>query len=494
MLFNSYIFIFAFLPVTVTGYYILNHFKKFRIANAFLILMSLWFYGYFNYMYLFVIGGSILTNWIISQIINRQHSEAITKRKMITALGCCFNLGLIFYFKYYDFFLSNINSIFGQSFELRHILLPLGISFFTFQQISFIIDTYKGETKEYHFLDYALFVSFFPQLIAGPIVLHREVIPQFRDIATRKFHYENFSRGLYIFAIGLFKKVILADSFGLIVSYGYSNITSLTSLEAIIISLAYTFQLYFDFSGYCDMAVGLGNMFNIKIIQNFNSPYKAISIIDFWSRWHISLTRFFRQYLYYPLGGNRKGKVRTYINIMIVFLLSGLWHGANWTFIIWGGIHGIANCINHAMRKRKEQTRASICNKVVKWLSTFTFINLTWVIFRSDSVTQAFRIFKKIFSFDSFRISENFAFSFNITEAKLLRIVINKVTDAPLPAITAVLMGLFILIAFWIVLTRKNSSEIVFIPRIRTSLSTSFLIVWSVLSFTGMSQFLYFNF
>ena len=199
------------------------------------------------------------------------------------------------------------------------------------------MDSYRGETKDYAFDEYALFVSFFPQLIAGPIVLHGEVIPQFRNRKNRRIIPENFSKGMYIFALGLFKKVIIADTFGKAVTYGYGTIETLSSLEALIVSLSYTFQLYFDFSGYCDMAIGIGNMFNIELPQNFNSPYKSVSITDFWSRWHMSLTRFLRTYIYIPLGGNRKGKVRTYINIMLVYLVSGLWHGANWTYLLWGG-------------------------------------------------------------------------------------------------------------------------------------------------------------
>lgn len=233
-----------------------------------------------------------------------------------------------------------MNAVFGSSFELKNIVLPLGISFFTFRQISYIVDSYRGETKGYTFWDYAFFVSFFPQLVAGPIVMYNEIIPKFRKPGNWHVVVENFSKGIYIFAIGLFKKVIIADRFGKAVTYGFGNIEILSSMEALVVSLSYTFQLYFDFSGYCDMASGIGYMFNIELPQNFNSPYNAKSIAEFWDRWHMSLTRFLRNYVYIPLGGNQRGKLRTYVNIMVVYLIGGIWHGANWTFILWGMLHG----------------------------------------------------------------------------------------------------------------------------------------------------------
>ena len=227
----------------------------------------------------------------------------------------------------------------------------MGISFFTFQQVSYLVDSYRTqETRDYGFIEYTLFVLFFPQLIAGPIVLHKEMIPQFRNEHNRIFNSENFSRGMYIFAIGLFKKVLIADTFSQAVAIGYNNVENLSSLEALLVSFSYTFQIYFDFSGYCDMAIGISSMFNINLPQNFNSPYKSTSIIDFWNRWHMSLTRFLREYVYFPLGGSRKGKVRTYVNVMIVFLVSGIWHGANWTFIVWGIMHGVAQCLNRMFK------------------------------------------------------------------------------------------------------------------------------------------------
>lgn len=272
MLFNSYLFIFLFLPLALVGYFLLNRCKLYRVSNVFLTGMSLWFYGYFNPAYLWIICGSILVNFALSKLMERP--ALVRLRKPILAVGILLNVAVIFYYKYFDFFLENVNAVFGQSFALRHIVLPLGISFFTFQQLSYLVDSYRGQTKGYTFDEYALFVSFFPQLVAGPIVLHSEVIPQFRDTAKRQFLPEHFSQGLYIFTLGLFKKVIVADTFGQAVSFGFGSISSLSSLEALLVSLSYTFQLYFDFSGYCDMALGIGQMFNIDLPQNFNSPYQ----------------------------------------------------------------------------------------------------------------------------------------------------------------------------------------------------------------------------
>ena len=265
MLFNSYIFIFLFFPCVLAGYFGLNHFGKYTAANLFLVGMSLWFYGYYNPKYLFVIVGSILVNYALSRAMLTAAPRA---KKALLAAGVTANVACIFVFKYYDFFTSSINSAFHTSFTLLHIALPLGISFYTFQQIAYLVDSYRGKTKDYTFIEYALFVVFFPQLIAGPIVQHQEMIPQFRDVSRRKWNGEKFAYGLYIFALGLFKKVLLADTFATLVTKGYANIATLTCVEAILVSLAYTFQLYFDFSGYCDMAIGIGSMMNIELAHD----------------------------------------------------------------------------------------------------------------------------------------------------------------------------------------------------------------------------------
>ncbi len=342
MLFNSFEFIFAFLPIVFIIYFALRKTNQTSLAKVWLIVSSLFFYSWWNISYLPLIIVSLLANYTIGQLLNRQR----TKRKHILKIGIIFNIGLLGYFKYSDFFIENINNVFQSNVTLLQLALPLAISFFTFQQIAYIIDAYKNETKEYNFINYALFVTFFPQLIAGPIVHHKEMMPQFEKMSHAFIQAKNIALGLFIFSIGLFKKVAIADTFAVWATNGFDHSATLTFAEGWITSLSYTFQLYFDFSGYTDMAIGAALLFNIRLPNNFNSPYKALSIQDFWQRWHITLTRFLTRYIYIPLGGNRKGKYRTYINIMLVFLISGLWHGAGWTFVFWGFLHGLATVIN----------------------------------------------------------------------------------------------------------------------------------------------------
>lgn len=337
MLFNSYIFILAFLPFVFVGYFFLNKLKFYKLAQVEVIIASLYFYGYFNKSYLVIISGSIILNYCFSNCL--LHFNENRLRKIVLGSSLIFNVGLLFYFKYWYFFVTNINGVFHSSYELRNIVLPLGISFYTIQQISYTVDSYHYETKGYYFLDYAQFVSFFPQLVAGPIVLHKEMIPQFQDVKNKAINAQNIAEGLHDLAVGLFKKVIIADTFGQTVAWGFSveRLPALTSMEAAIVMLSYTFQIYFDFSGYCDMATGIVSLFNIKLPINFNSPYKSRSILEFWKRWHITLTRFLREYIYFPLGGSKNGIGKTYRNIMAVYLISGIWHGANWTFLVGGG-------------------------------------------------------------------------------------------------------------------------------------------------------------
>ena len=488
MLFNSYIFIFLFLPLVMIGYFSLNHFKKYKAAEVFLIGMSLWFYGYYNPKYLIIICTSIVANYILSRALNHISDARTALRRLVLIIGLIGNVGAIFYYKYYDFFIENINAAFDTSFNLRHVVLPLGISFFTFQQISYLVDSYRRETKGYGFIEYALFVVFFPQLIAGPIVLHSEVIPQFRDIKKKKIDAENLSRGIYTFSVGLFKKVILADTFGRAVTWGYGTTDTLSSMEAIIVSLCYTFQLYFDFSGYCDMANGLGRMLNIELPWNFNSPYKATSIIDFWNRWHLTLTRFLRQYIYFPLGGSYKGNFRTYLNIMIVFLVSGIWHGADWTFIAWGLIHGMFNCLERAFKKQRAKM-----NGIFQWILTFSLVNLLWVLFRADTFTQAATMIKKMIVMDDFTVRGDLTGCFNLSELNFLDSHVG-ILELLSSNIWGFNMWCFLIAALVIVLNFKNLSEIEFRPTAGRAAVSVFFLFWSITSLTGVSVFLYFGF
>ncbi|MEG1807993.1 MAG: MBOAT family O-acyltransferase, partial [Cetobacterium sp.] len=310
MLFNSFYFIFLFFPITIFIYFLLNNYEHEKLAKFWLVLTSLYFYGYFNYSYLILIIASIVVNYSAGTWITNKTAF----KKEVFILGVLFNILGLGYFKYYDFFITNLNFILKTDLPILNILLPLGISFFTFQQLSFLIDSYRGKSQNYDFLSYCLFVTFFPQLIAGPIVLPGEMLPQFETLSNKKVNYENINRGLYLFSIGLAKKAVLADSISYLADLGFDTMPSLTFLEGWITSISYTLQLYLDFSGYCDMAMGLALMFNIVLPLNFNSPYKAVNIQDFWQRWHMTLGRFLTNYIYIPLGGNRKSELITLRN------------------------------------------------------------------------------------------------------------------------------------------------------------------------------------
>lgn len=495
MLFNSYIFIFVFLPLCLAGYYLLNHFKKYTAAKGFLCVMSLWFYGYFNSYYLLIITASILINFLIYLALWDRKEQ--TKRKILLYAAMLFNLGLLFYFKYYDFFIANMNGVFHTDFVLKNIVLPLGISFFTFQQISFILDAYhdRAAQERYRFLDYAVYVTFFPQLIAGPIVTHDELIPQFLDTKKKVFCWEDFSAGIYAFILGLGKKVLIADNLGNAVNWGYDNLDVLAAQDAVIVMLAYTFQIYFDFSGYCDMAMGIAKMFRITLPLNFNSPYKACTITDFWKRWHMTLTRFFTKYLYIPLGGNRGGTVKTCRNIFLVYLVSGLWHGANWTFVLWGVLHG-----SFCILTRLGRNVVSRIPKAVNWVITFVFLNITWAVFRAESVAESWMLIEKILhpDFGSLQINSALYDFFRPLEIKFL---INGLGACGIQIPSAMwVQYLWILViigaVLWGVLRTRNVWEKTerFQPTWKTAILLSVVLSWSVMSFSGLSTFLYFNF
>lgn len=498
MLFNSYIFIFLFLPLTLIGWYILNHFKAYEPAKLFLAGMSLWFYGYFNPYYLAVIVVSILGNYFLSYLMRFSHTKLTARLGL--AVGILLNLGFLFYFKYYDFFFENINFIFQTDFNLKHILLPLGISFFTFQQLSFIVDRCTGKAEHYSFINYLTFVTFFPQLIAGPIVLYKEMMPQFEDKSNRKFHPDNFAKGIVLFTLGLGKKVLLADVLALPVNYGFEQTAFLDTPTTLLIILAYTFEIYFDFSGYSDMAMGLGKMFNIELPVNFNSPYKACSVKELWQRWHMTLSRFFIQYVYIPLGGSRKGKGRTIFNTFMVFFLSGLWHGANWTYVAWGTMQGILviwdnlGIVGVEGSKEKVPARFHI-PRWLGWLFTFGFFNLSLFFFRSDSMTDAFQMFKNIFAFKNTGYLYKVAAKLDIPEFYLFKQVINLAAPELL---TYAYLAVFILLlaVSGFILTRKNAMQIVSERPLDKKLCFFVVVifVWSVISFSQVSTFIYFNF
>lgn len=486
MLFNSYVFVLFFLPLTLMVYFAINQFGYHRVALVVLFLFSLLFYTYNNVELTLVLVISIAGNYLLAYGIN--HCERAQIGKVLLLIGISLNIGSIFYFKYLNFCITNLNTFFQKDIQLRNIVLPLGISFYTFQQISYLIDTYRGETYDYSFMEYAAFVSFFPQLIAGPIVLHSEVIPQFRDKKRWRFDHDNFASGIYLFAIGMTKKVIIADTLGRAVAWGWSGIDTLTSMEIVMVMLSFTFQLYFDFSGYCDMAVGIGKMFNIELPVNFLSPYKSYSILEFWKRWHITLTRFLRNYVYIPLGGSKKGRVRTYINIMLVFLLSGIWHGANWTFILWGVLHGLAQVLNRIFKRTWDR-----CNQVFQWLCTFAFVNVMWLLFRADNVLQAFDLIKRMLRMDDLTIRVELYNCYALPEIDWMIHGIKLLLQLK-EQIPGIYMWGFLGAALFICLNCDNLYEKLFKPTLGRALLTSLLMIWTIVSLGDITTFLYFNF
>ena len=393
MLFPTLTFIFGFLPLTLVLFFLLAA-KNHKLSRCFLIVASFVFYSWFNWSYAFILAGSLLMNWFFASLLYRKSS------KITLTIGILCNVLLLGYFKYYDFFVGNINVLFGTSFVLKHILLPLGISFFTFQQISFLQLVYSGSlAKRYSFETYALFVSFFPQLIAGPIVLPDEMMSQFDKKECFRPQYRNIAAGLYVFALGMAKKILLADYFAEIADPGFVNAAG-NFFAGWKTALAYTFQIYFDFSGYCDMAMGIGKWFNIDLPLNFNSPYKSADFQSFWRRWHITLGRFMMNYLYIPLGGNKKGMGRTLCNLFVVFVLSGIWHGAGWLFLIWGGLHGAGILINRFWRKAVLVRWPGIeIPRIPAVILTFLTVNLLWVFFRAATLKRAWEIIESMFDF-----------------------------------------------------------------------------------------------
>lgn len=392
MLFNSYLFIFMFLPIVLAGFIFLRD-KTPVWPVSWIVMASLFYYGWWKPAFLLLLLGSIVINLIFGKaLLNKRFSPGILR--LILILGITFNLSVLGYFKYAGFLITNFNQLFGAGLPSPTILLPIGISFITFQKIAFLVDAYRGNVRNFTILNYIFFVTFFPQLIAGPIVHHADIMPQLTDAHKRDFKAD-FSIGMSIFIIGLFKKVVVADTLAVYADAGYGMIHAgqpLDAASAWMTVISYALQLYYDFSGYSDMAIGFGRMFGIVLPLNFYSPYKANSIIEFWRRWHITLSRFLRDYLYFPLGGNRQGPVRRYLNLGIVMFLGGLWHGANWTFAIWGSIHGFLLMLNHAWRKlpfTHHRLYQTLPVRVIGITLTFLLVTLAWVPFRAETIGDA---------------------------------------------------------------------------------------------------------
>ncbi len=487
MLFHSYIFVFVFLPVSLGGYYLAGRIGS-RAAKLWLAAMSLWFYGSFRLEYLLLLLLSVFLNYGIALGMKGEKRAG-----GLLAAGVAVNLAALVYFKYMDFFIGNWNYISGMELPLLHVALPVGISFFTFQQISYLADCYKGEIETKGFLDYMLSIVYFPKLVEGPLVIYAEWEPELAGAGEKGFDAEKFMRGVCQFVMGMMKKVILADTFGGAVDYGYSNLEIMHGWDALLIVVFYALQLYFDFSGYCDMALGVSRMFGIELPVNFNSPYQAGNIVEFWKRWHITLNRFFTKYIYIPLGGNRKGRARMYGNLLIVFLVSGIWHGAGWNFILWGMLHGVLYVLTRMWMNRRGAFHGRKVPRVISVPLTFCYTAFAWVYFRAENAAQGNRLISLLFSGDYARVNRNLAGYFNLDEfwyiLKVLRLDGWEYGHY-------ILMGAITVFSLLLVFFGKNAAGVAdkIKPKPWTAVLFAGAMLWCVLAFSGVSTFLYFNF
>ncbi|WP_300454980.1 MBOAT family protein [Accumulibacter sp.] len=411
MLFNSYPFLLIYLPLVALLFFALGKHSP-RLAASWLGAASLFFYGYWNVAYVGLLLLSILFNYGVGYALTRQHERGGHSKNLILTVGIGADLALLGYYKYANFFLDTVNHLLSTHWPLQEILLPLGISFFTFTQIAFLVDVWSGKAREYSFIHYLLFVTYFPHLIAGPVLHHKEMMPQFARPETYRLSVDNVTIGLAIFSLGLFKKAVLADGVAPYANAAFLLANSDQKLDFFAAwggALAYTAQLYFDFSGYSDMAIGLSRIFGIVLPLNFNSPYKATSISDFWRRWHMTLSRFLRDYLYIALGGSRKGPFRRQANLMATMLLGGLWHGASWNFVLWGGLHGVYLVINHAWRALRESgpARAIAVGRIERlagWGLTFFAVVVAWVFFRATTLGGALNMLQGMLGMQGFSL------------------------------------------------------------------------------------------
>jgi len=474
MLFNSYEFIFVFLPISFFVYFYLNSKRVVTAAKVWLVFTSLFFYSWWNIWFLPLIITSVFFNFALAKLIGSEiNINKYFSKKIMLLAGLIFNISLLGYFKYADFFISNTNILINTNIGILNLALPLAISFFTLQQIAFLVDTYEGLVKEKNFLDYSLFVTFFPQLISGPIVHHKEMMPQFNNIKNKVINYKNISMGIFIFSIGLFKKVVIADTFSIWANAGFDTENALNLLQAWSTSLSYTFQLYFDFSGYTDMAIGAALLLNIKLPINFNSPLKAKSLIDFWQRWHITLSRFITIYIYTPLirSFNKFTFHKAMFATFITFVIAGLWHGASWMFVIFGLLHGLGLVINHYWKKSKFKL-----NNLIAWVITFNYINFSFIFFRAKELEDAIKILKGMVGMNGI---EKFKFSL---------IGVDKYDT--------LLVCFIFFISIFIVFFTKNSIEQLqhYRPSKKNQILLGFCLSFGIIGLSRTSSFLYFNF
>ena len=475
MLFNSYEFIFLFFPIVLSIYFILGK-RLSGTANAWLLLASLFFYGYWNVDYLPLLIGSILINYLIAGWIIQSRS------RISFAAGLIFNIGLLGYYKYFDFFLENLNHL-GANFELLNVILPLGISFFTITQLLYLFDCYEGVAKDHDFINYALFVSFFPHLMAGPILYHRQMMKQFKNPELRLVNWANISQGLTLFVIGLVKKVIIADQLSPYVNLGYGNTAELDCITAWLTAISYMLQLYFDFSGYSDMAVGLAKMMNLEIPINFNSPYHANSVINFWQRWHISLTNAITACIYMPIVKYLKTRtlLHTITASFIAFFIVGIWHGAGWTFVIFALLNSFGVVVNYIWKYYKYSLP-----KFAAHLATLFYILVTMIFFRAASVQDAFNILKAMLGMTDILFPQKIVHFAEVHLGLTL-----QVGDVPGTLPKIVFIAALLIVAFC-----PNSNQLIkdFKPTYKWLAFTTIGFIMAFLFMTQPTEFLYFQF
>ena len=472
MIFTSYKF-FVFLIIVLSVYRLLNYLKLIPVAKIWLILASFYFYAQGAREFLPFFVASVFFNYVIGSTLIV--TEDKTNRKMLLTLGLVQNLGLLGYFKYANFFVENYNYVFGSNVDLGTIILPIGISFFTFQLIAYLIDCYRGETKEYSVVDYLLFITFFPQLIVGPIVHHKDIVPQFESEQQSKFNKERFFLGLFVFSIGCAKKVMLADPLTSYAKNFFANVNDFTSLEAWLSSLAYTMSYYFDLSGYADMAIGMGFLFNVRLPENFNSPYKARNFREYWQRWHMTLSKFLSNYIFRSVFKKGRGSFNFYFAVMTTFFVSGFWHGAGWQFIVWGIVNGIFVCMSHFMIRRKWSLPFPLA-----WSLTFAGVVGTRILFVSKGLRSAMDVYRKLFDFSIFA-------NMNVSQ-----VLASLGEFASYNAYTILVLIVAMAIAFFARNTREITED--FTLAYKHAAVIGFLLVVSLLQMTIVSDFLYFQF
>ncbi len=482
MQFNSYIFIFAFLPIVLLAYYASNRIRPIW-GKIVILVASLFFYSFGQIKMLNVLIISVVVNYLSAILISRTKEL----KNWMLAIPVITNVGLLLYFKYYNFIAGSIWELFGQNYVMRDILLPVGISFYTFQQIAYIVSLYQGKIENRNVLDYLCYILFFPKLLMGPLMEPSDFMKQINDVTRKSIKLENVAIGIKMFSFGLLKKVLLADTFAKAVTVIYENIEAATTGECIFLLMAYLFQLYFDFSGYTDMAVGIAYMFNIDLPVNFNSPYKAISIRDFWKRWHISLTSFLTKYIYFPLGGSKKGALRTYINIIVVFTISGIWHGAGFRYIVWGVLNGIMSCFDRIFDKYEKKVF-----EPVRWFCTFVLVGILCLLVSSASVSEWKLILSKLFIVQDMTIGASVLDAFRIPEAMfIIRLFHLQKVYYVMPVFD---MLAFVIAAFCICLIPENNHKNMRKMNMTNMIFAAVCFVWGVICLGAESSFVYFGF